>query len=77
MSINIDDTSQILFEDCIIGNMKFDADTGNAVVLVSNVSFESNIGVEVVVIADSQNIEFTDCRFIQNQVTLISFHFTG
>ena len=35
------------------------------VVLVTNVSFKSSIGVEVmVVIVDSQDIEFIGCRLI-------------
>ena len=41
-------------------------------VLVTNVSFESSIGVEVMVIIDSGNNEFTDCRSIRNQCTFIS-----
>ena len=38
----------------------FDADTGNPVVLVTKVSFESNTGDELVVIVDGQHIEFID-----------------
>jgi len=33
----------------------------------------NNIRVEVVVLVDSQNIEFIDCRFIGKQDTRISF----
>ena len=50
----------------------FNEDISNFVVLVTNVSFESSIGVEVVVIIDSGNNEFTDCRSIRNQCTFIS-----
>ena len=51
----------------------FDTDTGNPVVLVTKVSFESNTGDELVVIVDGQHIEFIDSRFIANQGTFISF----
>ena len=56
-----------------VGLQTFDADTGNPVVLVAKVPFESNIGNEVMVSVDSQHIEFIDGRFIGNQGTLISF----
>jgi len=45
-----------------VGLQTFDADTGNPVVLVAKVPFESNIGNEVMVNVDSQHIEFSDGR---------------
>jgi len=53
--------------------MIFDADTGNGMVLVDNVSiWEYNIADGVVVFVDSQPIEFIDFEFIGNQGTPIS-----
>ena len=51
-----------------VGLETWDAYTGNAGVLVTNGTFESNLGVEVEVTVDSQ---YSDCRFFGNQSTLV------
>ena len=52
-----------------VGLETWDAYTGNAGVLVTNGTFESNLGVEVEVTVDSQ---YSDCRFFGNQQSILS-----